>query len=66
MKQWLIDTNIVSEVMRRKPDKKVEAWCLSQGAFHISAITIDEVTYGLERETLAAKISWFQKFVSIH
>jgi predicted nucleic acid-binding protein len=64
MKQWLIDTNIVSEMMRRKPNTKVEAWCTAIDSFYISTITIDEITYGLELKSLKAKAKWFQKFLS--
>lgn len=64
MKQWLIDTNIVSEIMRRKPDTNVQAWCISKDTFRISVITIDEIIYGLERQSLDSKIKWFQEFVS--
>lgn len=61
----LIDTNIVSELMRRKPDAKVEGWCIAESDFCISPITIDEITYGLERQSLDAKLTWLDKFISI-
>ena len=60
----LIDTNVVSEVMRRRPTPKVESWFLAEGDFYISPISIDEITYGLERQSLNTKIKWLHKFLS--
>ncbi|MFU8848869.1 MAG: type II toxin-antitoxin system VapC family toxin [Opitutales bacterium] len=60
----LIDTNIVSELMRKQPDAKVKGWCLTESDFYISSITLDEITYGLERQSLETKLQWFDKFIS--
>ena len=45
----LLDTNVVSEVMRTRPAKAVVAWLNSQDSekLHVSAITIGEIAYGL-------------------
>lgn len=45
----LLDTNVVSEVMRPKPQESVLDWLNSHRteALHISAITIAEIGYGL-------------------
>lgn len=45
----LIDTNIVSEMMKPIPDVEVAAWLDRQDAMHlfISTITIGEISYGL-------------------
>ena len=45
----LLDTNIVSEVMRRKPSEKVLSWLGSQNAasLFVSSVTIAEICYGL-------------------
>lgn len=63
MTRSLIDTNIVSELMRRQPDAGVKGWCLAESDFCISPITIDEITYGLERQSLDTKLEWFDKFI---
>jgi len=65
MTRILIDTNIVSELMRRNPDTKVERWCIAESDFYISPVTLDEITYGLEKQSLDAKSKWFDKFISI-
>ena len=36
----LIDTNIVSELMRRQPDPAVVAWADRQTGFRVSVITL--------------------------
>lgn len=66
MKHWLIDTNIVSELMRRVPNTKVEAWSVAEGDFSASAITVDEILFGLERQSLTSKIQWFDSFLTHH
>lgn len=46
----LLDTNVVSEAMRRKPDQRVLAWLREQPPerLYLSAVTIAEIHYGLE------------------
>jgi len=45
----LLDTNIVSEVMKASPADNVLAWLNEQdsGKLYVSAITIGEIVYGL-------------------
>ena len=45
----LLDTNVVSEAMRARPDEAVVAWLNEQAAekLFLSAVTIGEITYGL-------------------
>ena len=47
----LLDTNVVSELMRPAPDPKVVAWFVGQepGTMALSVITLAEILYGLER-----------------
>ena len=45
----LLDTNVVSEVMKTQPVEAVVAWLNSQDSerLYVSAITIGEIAYGL-------------------
>lgn len=45
----LLDTNIISEVMRKKPSATVLAWLNAQDAstLYVSSVTIAEICYGL-------------------
>jgi len=46
---FLLDTNIPSEIIRTRPDPRVNAWALAQedATLHLSAITIGELRKGL-------------------
>lgn len=45
----VIDTNVVSEMMRDEPDPKVLTWSETVGRLHTTAITLAEVDYGIAR-----------------
>ena len=49
MSGFLLDTNIPSEIIRTRPDPRVNAWALAQedATLHLSAITIGELRKGL-------------------
>lgn len=46
----IIDTNVVSEMMRPAPDRRVIDWLSRQepGEAHITALTVAEISFGLE------------------
>ncbi len=64
----LVDTNIISELMFQRPNAGVLAWAeqaqTGGGRIAISAITVDEIIYGLARRPHAAKIAWFYGFLA--
>lgn len=45
----VIDTNVISEMMRDGPDPVVLAWAATVGRLHTTAITLAEVEYGIAR-----------------
>ena len=51
MTGWLLDTNILSELRRPRPEPKVIAFIAGQplDLLHVSAATIAEIRYGIER-----------------
>ena len=57
MRGWLLDTNVVSELRKPRPDAKVQAFVAAQPAdlLHLSAITFAEIRYGIERLTDAVR-----------
>jgi predicted nucleic acid-binding protein len=66
----LLDTNIISEVMRSVPNAQVVSWLNAQSAqaCYLSSITLAEIEYGIarlafghKRDTLAIR---FKQFVS--
>jgi predicted nucleic acid-binding protein len=63
----LVDTNVISELMRQNPDAGVERWlrALPDGqGLRLSVITVDEIFYGLSRKPQVAKRRWFDHFVA--
>jgi toxin FitB len=47
---WLLDTNILSELRRPKPEPKVVSFVADQplDALHISVVTLAEIRFGIE------------------
>ena len=47
---WLLDTNVVAEASKPIPDSKCVAWLAARrGQCVLSAITLAEIRYGIER-----------------
>jgi hypothetical protein len=46
----ILDTNIVSELMRPSPERMVLQWFSSQAAedLHVTSVTVAEILYGIE------------------
>ena len=53
MTGWLLDTNVVSELRKKRPDTQVKAWSDAQVAdsLFLSSITLAEIRYGIERQS---------------
>lgn len=51
MTGWLLDTNVLSELRRRKPEPKVVEFVKKQPLeqLHVSAVTFAEIRFGIER-----------------
>jgi len=47
---WLLDTNILSELRRRKPESKVLAFVAAQPleSLYVSTVTLAEIRFGIE------------------
>jgi len=54
---WLLDTNILSELRRPKPEPKVLTFIAAQPLerLYVSAVTFAEIRFGIERVTDASK-----------
>ena len=50
MTNWLLDTNILSELRRRKPERKVVAFVAAQSLdrLFVSTVTFAEIRFGIE------------------
>jgi len=47
---WLLDTNVLSELRRKKPDRKVVAFVAAQPMerLYVSTVTLAEIRFGIE------------------
>lgn len=72
MPGFLLDTNVVSELMKRRPDPRVVAWVesIAEDLLHLSVITIGEIRKGVdlladEDPRRAALVSWLDRDVRL-
>ena len=61
---YLLDTNVVSEVMRRLPNPSVAEWLSTLDTFSVSAVTLEELIYGLRRRNMLAKEAWLRRMLA--
>lgn len=59
----LLDTNVVSELCRPRPHAGVVAWAAGVMEFSLSAVTVEEVAYGLAWRPNARIADWFDGFL---
>jgi predicted nucleic acid-binding protein len=62
---FLCDTNILSEVMRRRPQPSVSEWFSQQEKIYLSVITVEEIFYGLAYKEAKRQLEWFEKFLRL-
>ena len=53
MNGWLLDTSIVSELRKTRPERRVKAWANEQPAhlLFLSSVTLAEIRYGIAVQT---------------
>lgn len=61
---YLIDTNIVSELLRPMPNRGVLTWAAGQPMVGISAVTVEESIYGLMRKANHRLTDGFEALVA--
>ena len=59
----LVDTNVVSELMRPRPDAAVMRWARTQDRFALSVVTVEEIWFGLSLQPSARKEGWLEDFL---
>ena len=60
---YLVDTNILSELSRLKPNAGVIAWAETQKQINLSAITVEEILFGLNWKPNQRIQTWFNGFL---
>ena len=63
MTKMLCDTNIISEMSRLRPDAGVLAWAEQVHSVCISAITVEEIHFGLAWKNNPRIRQWFELFL---
>ncbi len=61
---FLVDTNILGELARPRPNRGVMAWANQVAALNLSVVTLEEIHYGLSWRPNDRIASWFEKFFS--
>lgn len=62
----LVDTNVVSELMRPRPASSVVEWAVGQESMSLSVITLEELLVGLAHRPSERFSRWFESFVVDH
>ena len=62
----LVDTNVVSELMRTRPNPGVLEWKVRAARFALSAITVEELLFGLSLKRMGRLEMWLEELVRDH
>jgi predicted nucleic acid-binding protein len=61
---FLVDTNILSELVRKRPDPGVLEWAQGVRKVAVSAATVEEVYFGLAWKPNPRVRLWFEEFLA--
>ena len=59
---YLVDTNVISELVRPRPNPAVDRWMRSRARIEISAVTVEEIAFGLSWRPRPRVQEWFSRF----
>ncbi len=62
MTTHLVDTNVLGELARLNPDKRVLEWAASVTSIGVSVITVEEIFFGLAWKPNSRVRRWFEEF----
>ena len=63
---FLLDTNIVSELTRRRPNPGLLVWANQVADQRLSAITVDELWFGIARRPQIQLVTWLENYLNRH
>ncbi|HEY8086542.1 MAG TPA: type II toxin-antitoxin system VapC family toxin [Polyangiaceae bacterium] len=58
----LVDTNVISELARPRPNARIVRWLGEQSRIHLSVVTLEELAFGVARASGGARTrlsAWF-------
>jgi len=59
---WLTDTNVLSELVRPRPNRAVLIWAKGIERISVSVVTVEEIHFGLDWKPSARVRAWFDAF----
>lgn len=62
----LLDTNILSELSRGRPEPRVVAWAGERSQVAVSVVTVEEISFGLLARPNPRVMGWFASFLREH
>lgn len=67
MSGYLLDTNVVSELVKPTPDARVAAWieAADEDRLHLSVLTFAEIRHGIERLPSGAKRDRLRRWLEV-
>jgi toxin FitB len=60
----LVDTNVISELVRPRPNAGVLRWAETLSKINLSAVTLEEVSFGLAWRPNARVANWLTNFLA--
>lgn len=60
----LIDTNVISELVRKSPDPGVLAWAAGVSQVAVSVVTVEEIRFGLAWKRRPTINAWFESYLA--
>lgn len=61
---YLLDTNLISELTKPRPNAGVIAWLADHDDTALSAVTVEEIRYGVVSRNLPSLLRWADDFLS--
>jgi predicted nucleic acid-binding protein len=61
---YLVDTNVISELFKKKNDAAVVDWLRGNDFLNLSVITVEEINYGLRYINATKHLKWFENFIA--
>ncbi len=62
----LVDTNVLNELVKRRPNAGVLAWAEQVRVLALSPVVIEEIHYGLSWRPNQRISKWFENFLAQH
>jgi predicted nucleic acid-binding protein len=59
---FLVDTNVITELTRPRLNRGLELWAAQAGPVLVSAVTVDEIAFGLAWRPHPRLEAWFRYF----